>query len=274
MSYPQQDAASAVVAKQSFFRLNTLLVSPGDIYESSVGGGYFAIGPESDIANVAVDYFDEANAPTFMNSIAISNWSSAAGVIPAVNDRNYLPLNQTAGRILIRPTDLFNPEILLDGIFGFAVEDQCVIQPRLDVIQYFNQPPSLVPARRDKTYLFESFVTAATGRNAGFLVPFYGRRFASVQFSNPLAPVEGFSISIGLVSFAIGNGGTSGSAAYLVGDALASNVAVAAHSNYFLPILPGDRGPCDALFVSLNVPVQNGYGTGAMLKIITSDREV
>lgn len=272
MSYPQPDSAKAVLAAQSFFRLNTLLVSPGDIYESTTGGGFFALGPESDIANVAIDYFDEAKPPTFMNSIAISNWSSAAGVIPAANDRNYLPLNQTAGRILIRPTDLFNPEISLDGLFGTSVEDPCVIQPRLDVFQYFGQPPSLVPARRDKTYLFESFVTAATGRTAGFLIPFYGRRFGSVQFSNPLAPDEGFHLKIALVSFAIGNGGSSGSAAYVVGDPLA-DVGIAAHENYLLPVLPGDRGPCDALFVSVHVPVQNGYGTGAMLKIIVSDRE-
>ena len=77
MSYPQPSADQYAIKGYQFFRLNTLLTSPGDIYQSQQSGHAFAIGPESDISNVNVAYFDD-QVPNFMAQTVISPQRASA----------------------------------------------------------------------------------------------------------------------------------------------------------------------------------------------------
>jgi len=191
VSYPQPSSNGAVNAAQDFFRLNTPLVSPGDIYESEVGALAFAIGPESDLANIAIDYYDTTQAPTFMNSVAISVSRTMVGQISPDLTQTYQPSN-VPGRTLIRPTDLYNPSIDLATIVGFPIDDSYFVAPQLDVIQYFNQQPGLVPSRNDKTFEFQRIGNAAA--TWAIVIPYYGRKSGSYRFVNNAAVNQGFGL--------------------------------------------------------------------------------
>jgi len=61
MSYPPPNPDQYALNGYKFFRLNTPLISDGDMYESQQGANGFAIGPDSDISKVNIGYFDEQN---------------------------------------------------------------------------------------------------------------------------------------------------------------------------------------------------------------------
>ena len=71
MSYPQPNADQYAINGYQYFRLNTLLSSPGDIYESAQSALAIALGPESDISRVAVAYYDDQVPTTFTNQTVI-----------------------------------------------------------------------------------------------------------------------------------------------------------------------------------------------------------
>lgn len=177
MSYPQPSSDLYVRNGYDFFRLRTQLSSPGDIYESLVSGNALTIGPESDIANVNVNYFDD-QAPNFIQQTAVSPLRSFSGRIDAQNAKTYSPSNRP-GRILFWPADIYDPNFKPRAFVSGDVMD--FQAPVLDVIQYFAAPPTLVPQRIDKSFVFQNYNTSNT---AWIVIPFYGRKFAYVQFTN------------------------------------------------------------------------------------------
>src|SRR5688572_10301119 len=109
MTYPPPNPDLYAVSGQGFFRLNTALLSDGDIYESQQGSHGFAIGPESDISKVNIAYWDETQ-PRLMNQISISPTRPFPGKFVAVNDEaEYAPSGRPA-RLLIWPEELYNAD--------------------------------------------------------------------------------------------------------------------------------------------------------------------
>lgn len=204
MSYPQQNADQAVVKGADLFRLNTLLASPGDIYESSQGANAMALGPDSDIAEVNVTYFD-AQQELGINNVVLSTTRSMVGKLDVNNNAGaYLPANRP-GKILIAPANLWNPTFTPNG-FNPEADTQILEVPRLDVIQYFHNQPSLVPQRRDKTYTFQSVaVPQVVGARAYVTVPFYGRKFASIALIMPGGNMQGGFVTVSGHTLTIGD---------------------------------------------------------------------
>lgn len=207
MSYPQPDSTAPVRNGQNFFRLNTPMVSPGDLYVSEVGAGAFAIGPESDFANVAINYYDKAQ-PGFMNSVIVSSDRPFVGTVGAFNDSSYQPSN-TPGRILIHPTDLYNPLLPVQDIVGvdFPIDETFFIAPQIDVVQYFDSPPSVFPARVDKTFMLQRALQNPAGdpnSTAAIIVPVYGRRTISYRFQ-PITAGNPSLFGLVAVNFAVGD---------------------------------------------------------------------
>lgn len=199
--YPQPSSDAYAINGYKYFRLNTLLSSPGDIYESAQGGFAFALGPDSDISKVDVAYFDD-QAPNYMNMTSIGPGRSFVGRIDARNEVTYQPGGRP-GRILFWSDDLYDPAF---RPAGFNPNQNLItfVQPRLDVIEYFQDPPTLVPARNDKTYQFQSPLTGISG-NAGYLmIPYWGRRYAFIEITNK----QGFDTDFGVfgVNFALKSG--------------------------------------------------------------------
>ncbi len=183
MAFPQSSAVLAVLNGQEYWRLFTPLVSSGDIYESEQSGRAFVIGPQSDVAQVGVTYFDP-QTQTNANCVSISVDKPLIGRLDALGTQQYQSGDQA--RLLISTNDLLPPP-------GFrppsaAVTDTVqTVQPRIDLFQYLSVEPDHIPPRANRVNLFESLPGAATTGH-WFLVPFYGRRFAEVT-TKILAPV-------------------------------------------------------------------------------------
>lgn len=180
MSYPQPDTSLYAASGAKFFRLNTQLVSDGDIYESAVGAEAFAIGPDSDIPKVNLAYFDD-QAPNFLQDITITPQRPFSGLVRANNTGRYAPA-QRPGRILMWPDAVFaadfDPSAIATGVIRTDM-----IPPTMDVIQYFGAPPALTTGRNDKRYYYEQLPVG--GVNSYFLgIPYYGRKYASIVLLN------------------------------------------------------------------------------------------
>jgi hypothetical protein len=181
MAYPQPSSNDAVLAGDKVFRLHTKLISAGDCYQSEQSGFAFAIGPDSDIANVNINYFDDT-LDTRMNQITIGQDSPFVGLIDARNEPGavYQPQG-VQGRIIFSVADIVP---VLFEVVGFPEppENQVRISPVLDIIQYFTPPPSdIVAPRNDKEYFFAVGDTGAyTNDVLIFEIPFYGRSYADI----------------------------------------------------------------------------------------------
>jgi len=152
VSYPQPNFDQYALNGYKFARLNTPLISDGDIYESQQGAQGFAIGPDSDISKVNIAYFDD-QVPRFMNQVAITPERSFPGFFAARNEVNYVPSNRP-GRILLWSDELYNntwnpAPFEVGGRIDFEV-------PVLDVIQYFAPAAqSMNQGRNDKEYWYD-----------------------------------------------------------------------------------------------------------------------
>lgn len=192
MTYPQPSANQYAVDGAGFFRLNTRLVSPGDIYESEQSGLAFALGPQSDISDVQIAYFDDQARPSFMNQTSVSADRSFVGRLEARNESKYAPSGRQ-GRILFWSNDLFDPAIVINPAI-IATDPPTIIQPQLDLIQYFNNPPSLVPQRADKEFNFQQIQTDIAQQRPTIVVPYYGRKYCMIDVSNASGDIFGLYV--------------------------------------------------------------------------------
>lgn len=182
MGYPQPNSNQAVLAGDKVFRLQTRLVSAGDTYDSQQSGYGFAIGPDSDIANVVINYYDETQPPTNMNQVTIGAGSPYVGLIKARNEPSavYLP-QKTPGRIIFSIGDIV-PVLLQPLGMPAPPSNEVQIAPVLDILQYLTPPPSgIVAPRNDKEYFFAVPPTGTYTNNVLiFDIPFYGRSYADI----------------------------------------------------------------------------------------------
>lgn len=253
MSYPQPNADQYAIDGYKYFRLNTLLSSPGDIYESAQGGHAFALGPESDISRVNIAYLDDEIPITKMNQTQIDPHRSFIGLVDARNEVQYLPAGRP-GRILMWSADLYDPNY--QPSFAGVNDTIIHIAPRLDLIEYFSPPGPLVQRRTDKVYNFQSYVLS--GSDNWIVIPTYGRKYGFVELTNN-DPVDTLAFKIYGVNYGIGSTFTqekilfSQAVAPLGGQATANN---------FLGFLGG--GMFDAI-------VLNTFGDSMPLRVVLSD---
>lgn len=198
MTFPQPSSVTPVLGGQQTFRLLTPIASAGDLYESEVGALAFALGPQSDIATVLLNYYD-AQQPGYVNSAIISPDRQFVGRVDARNEVTYVGPGQRRGRILISSQDIWDPT-LRPSDFDAAGPDSDTIEfitPVLDVMQYFVNPPSLIPPRSDKLQRFEYFPGAPDIVNgvSWIAIPAYGRKSGYFTFHNR-NPVDTIRVTI------------------------------------------------------------------------------
>lgn len=271
MAYPQASPDEAIVNGAGFVRIRTPLASPGDIYESQQSSAATAIGPDSDIAVVNINYFDGQVAPSFINQVAVSCQRTFTGTLAARNDATYSGSGDsgvtefhTPGRLLIWPADIYDPNYIPSD---FDPDDDIIenITPILDVLLYASAQQSLVPARIDKSYELQNF--EATGIT-WTVFPFYGRKYAFVEFSAKGGGVTPSTITIRGVNYAV------------TPEAVDAGAGTPYHQEYEIlastSVAPGDppvrqiitattQGMFDALVIGI-------HSAGATpLRVITSD---
>lgn len=258
MAFPQPSSSEYVASGADFFRLFTPLACPGDMYESEQSGLAMSLGPQSDIANVNIAYFDP-QAPNFMQFAQINQARSVVGRIDANNLGKYAPA-QRPGRVLIWPGDIYDPNF---HPHAFTPNDTIsFVTPVLDVIQYFNSPPgALVPARVDKVYEFQNY---QLGVGTFYMViPYYGRKYAYINFTNRDQVVPNTFGIIG-VNYAITQN-IPASLAYHQETVIRAPAAVAANASVTVRVTAGSSGMFDALVFSVT------SSGPAPLRIVVSD---
>lgn len=245
MSFPQPDSVQPVLNGQQSFRLKTLLSSAGDMYESEVSALAFAIGPDSDLANVEITYFDP-NAPGSVSRANISPDRSLVGRIDARNEARY-PIGRP-GRILISPQDGYNSAWRPSGFNG-ANDAIAFVQPTLDVIQYFVNPPSLIPQRSDKTFTFQYLTVAPSGTGDTYLViPAYGRKSGYFTFNNIGNGIA--SVRVTVLGLRYGESASPGPDAAVTGTVMAATDLITASSTSAV-FKASTMGLWDALVIKL-----------------------
>jgi len=261
MSFPQPAADDYAVNNYQLFRLNTPLSSPGDIYESPQGGHLVCVGPQSDIANINVAYFDDQVPGTFLQFATISPTRSFVGFVSARNEARFAPAHRP-GRILCWADDIYDPSFRPRG---FTAPDTIeFVPPQLDMIQYFTPLSSVVPPRSDKTFVFQNYKVATGGRD-NIVVPYYGRKYCYVQFTNRNA-VTANIFGITGVNYAITQNGTSNP--YTQETAIRAPASVAAGASVTVVITAQNQGMFDALLFSVN------EAGPAPLRVVMSDTGV
>ena len=234
MTYPQPIGSDAVLNGGQIYRLRTELSSPGDIYESDVSGLALAIGPDSDIANIRFAYFDPQSS-TKMTTGTFSPQRAFAGLVASQNTSLY-PTANRAGRILFWADDIYDPNYVPSGAApGSTVQ---FVPPIFDIVQYLSQPTALTPARPDKKYLFQNYTTTY------FVVPYYGRKYAYIQYTNRNAVTPSTYGILG-VNFAITN--SAGPTPYHQETTIVTPAAVAANASVTTIITAKTQGCFDCL---------------------------
>lgn len=253
MAYPQPDANQYAIKGYPFFRLQTPLVSPGDIYESEQGALALALGPESDVARATVYYYDDQLA-TRMNAVDISQDRLLAGKIFARNDALYIP-SQRKGRILIAVDNLYDP---LWRPRSFSVDNDAIefVNPILDVLQYFSDPPNIAPQRADKRYLFQDFDFIPGDGSFYLVLPYWGRRYAYIQLQNASNTGDVATVSVLGVNYAITDDSVPVNAELFHQQTTllpATNLAQGVHLTNPLIVTAGTQGMFDAIVISTDL---------------------
>ncbi len=261
MSYPQPQADDYATNNYGAFRLNTPLSSPGDIYESPQGAHAFCVGPMSDVANINLMYFDD-QAPNFQQFATISPTRSLVGLINSRNEARYSPA-QRPGRILCWADDIYDPSFR-PRAFASTTDSIEFVPPQLDMIQYFAPLPSLVTPRSDKSFVFQNYKVGAGGRDY-IVVPYYGRKYAYIQFTNR-APLTSNSFGIIGVNYSITQNDSPNP--YSQETALRVPAGVAANASVTLVVTAQNQGMFDALIFSVT------DAGPAPLRVVMSDTGV
>jgi hypothetical protein len=200
MTFPQPNSTQALLdAGSTFFRLKTTLQSPGDIFESEVGAAAIALGPDSDLAQVNVFYFDQADRyypvavmggftatldPSKVSSFVLSPDRAFVGIIDPRPGIDYPLSPGRKARTLYAAGDLVNPNLKPPGFV--ALEDVFRHEPiTIDILQYLTPPLSLTPSRSDKMWTYQYLPTnLAAGGSSSVIIPAYGRKSGFFTFKN------------------------------------------------------------------------------------------
>jgi hypothetical protein len=182
---PQQ-ADKAVLGGQDFFRLNQQVESGGDIYEINTSSKAIVVGPQSDLSNYSVNYYDPQSVD-LINEINLAIDNPIVGRVDALLDTTY-PSAGLPGFVLVSPRDLVDNNWLPTGFVpGPGVGTDLVLArpaPRVDIIAYLKNPAVLSPRRDDRLYQFPFTTALLAPSRAFYILPYYGRRYGEFSFRN------------------------------------------------------------------------------------------
>lgn len=176
----------AVIRSQEYFRLKQVVQSPGDIYELDESTRAVYIGPDSDIGEVQMTYFnpDEPNA---LETAIISINGPFVGRVDALL-KTIVPSTSQPARILINPVDIVDNAYVPPLSIA---ERRFNIPAQIDLIAALKNLPDIPSVRADKTFRFPSVPYTAgqafppDNGSTDILLPIYGRRFVTATFLSP-----------------------------------------------------------------------------------------
>ncbi len=264
MTFPQPNSTDAVLGGLDLWRLNTMLASAGDIYESEVGAYGFALGPNSDIAQVRVTYYDAA-VPQGLQSLLITPDRNFVGFTPALCGQQYIRSNTRKGRILISSEDLYDPGWRPPD---FDSDAWVQVRPELDILQYFQTPPAVMPPRSDRQFRFQYLPENPSGKSTYLSIPCYGRKSGTFKFCN--RTTEEVDIIIQAVSFSTSDPAGTQPGIMSQFDSNLFTVALANDASAVYPYKASVEGTWDYFLIKLATDSYNG-GPLAMDILLSDD---
>lgn len=184
MALQNAQSSQSVIDGKEFFRIKQELQSSGDIFELDTSSNAIYVGPDSDIAEMCVTYFDKRQ-PTGLATARISPGAPLVFRVDASNAQTVPSTGQKA-RILISPADLIDNEYTTPAIV--QPEEYIRIKPKIDVVSALVREATLPSERSDTTFRTSSIKIGpgTSGADAKVIVfPAYSRRQITCTVSSP-----------------------------------------------------------------------------------------
>lgn len=175
---------NAVRRSQQFYRLFDEVPNAGAIYQVDVSAQAIFIGPNSDVAEVNVQYADP-DAPFGIREAIVSVGGPFVGQLD-VDLTQTIPSTGQPQRILIAPTDVVNNAYQRPTGGGLNPARRYNVPANIDVMVALSPLPQIPTQRADRTFRFPQvpYENAAGAGNGStdLVIPVYGRRMITCQF--------------------------------------------------------------------------------------------
>lgn len=174
---------NAVLRSQDYFRLKQEVASPGDIYELDISTTAIYIGPDSDISEVQVTYFNP-NEPNALETAVVAVNGPFVGRLDSLL-KTRVPTTGQPARLLVSPVDY------VDNAYApplSVAERRFNIPAVIDLMAAVKILPDIPAVRADRT-LRLPMVPFTTGKSVppdeddgstDIVIPIYGRRMVTV----------------------------------------------------------------------------------------------
>lgn len=177
----------AVIAGQEYFRLKRTVASSGDIYEVDQGTRAIYIGPDSDLGEVTVTYYNPTE-PLQLETAQVAVNGPFVGRVDALMATKVASTGQPA-RILISPADIVKADYVRPTVGAIAgpPRRRSNVPAVVDVICALKTLPAIPEVRADRVLRFPQVpfnAPAAAAANDGsidIVIPVYARRMISIE---------------------------------------------------------------------------------------------
>jgi hypothetical protein len=187
MSPTPDNPLDSVIRGQEYFRLKQVVQSPGDIYELNESTRAVYIGPDSDIAEARITYYNPSE-PLGLETADVSVNGPFVGRVDALL-ATQVPSTGQPARILVSPVDIVNNAYVRPSVFGTAPLRRFNIEAQIDLICALKTLPSIPQTRADKTLRFPNVpfgTDTPPDQSTDIVIPIYGRRMITCQFVAPI----------------------------------------------------------------------------------------
>lgn len=276
----KRQSDQAVLGGQEFFRLFQKLESAGDIFEINTGTKAMSVGPQSDLANYSVNFFD-AQSSDSIDEVNVSVDNPMIGRLDALLATKYPTASGLPARILIKPRDNIDLNYLPStfSVHGGPVQSDFVAArpiPRIDIFSYLSDPPTLAPLRDDRLFSFPFATTLTSPTTAFYILPYYGRRFAHFNFQN-LYGASAITYTIDILGVNIlpgkqnSDGLVPGNSKAIETPLGGGSIVVPQGGNSSKVITAATDGMFDMLSIGITVDI-GVADVNSVMQILTSDR--
>lgn len=176
---PANQDVGAVTRSQEFFRLKQIVQSPGDIYELDESAKAIYIGPDSDVSEVLVTYFNP-DEPLGLEQAVVSVNGPLVGRIDSLPAKTVVPSTSQPARILVSPVDIVNNEYADPDT---AATRQYNIPAVIDLFVALKALPDIPQTRADRTIRLPRVPYGPGANSTDIVVPIYGRKMITVNFT-------------------------------------------------------------------------------------------
>lgn len=190
MALPDQPASALeVIASQEFYRIFQQVQGPGDIFEIDSSAKAIYLGPDSDVSEITLTYFN-GQAPRSTRTASLSTGAPFVGLLDSLLDQQYPGIGQQS-RILASVSDIVDPDYIRPpSVIAFTPARRYNAPINIDLVTALKPLPSIPTIRPDRTYRLKvpmnnDSVPDTNDGSTDIVIPIYGRRMVTVITVTP-----------------------------------------------------------------------------------------